>query len=75
MKTKILFIIFLMKNGAFFYYLDSLHYLHISILDVMRSYTPEFWMKPATFEYYYKKMFKPLDARWREYYTSKFPEL
>lgn len=66
MKTKILFILFLIWNGALFSYLKSLHNLHASIFDIWNAYTPEYWIKPATFEYYNRYIFIPLDAEWRE---------
>lgn len=67
MKTKILFILFLIWNRVFFIYLKSLSNLHASIFDIWNAYTPEYWIKPATFEYYNRHIFMPMDARWREY--------
>lgn len=65
MKTKLLFICFLVKNGVFFNYLQSLKELHISIFDVWNIYSSAFWIKPVTFEYYNREIFKHLDEQWR----------
>lgn len=75
MKTKILFILFLIWNRVFFNYLKSLHNLHASIFDIWRAYAPAYWIKPATFEYYYRELFVHLDKRWRELLTQKTNEL
>lgn len=71
MKTKILFVLFLLKNRVLFNYLKSLSHLHVSIHEVWSSYTPEFWIMPTTFEYFYRKRFKVLDKEWRMYHAQK----
>ena len=71
MKTKILFILYLIRNRVFFNYLKSIHNLHASIFDIWRAYTPAYWIKPTTFEYYNRALFVPLDREWRELLTSK----
>lgn len=65
MKTKILFILFLVRNRALLRYLESLHNLHMSIFDVWRCYSASSWIKPCTFEYFNKYYFKNLDEIWR----------
>mgnify|MGYP003506479497 CR=1 FL=1 len=65
MKTKILFILFLIKNKVFFTYLKSLSNLHTTIFNIWNAYTAEYWIKTAKFDYYNGHRFKPLVAEWR----------
>lgn len=65
MKTKILFILFLVRNRALLRYLESLHNLHMSIFDVWRCYSASSWITPATFEYFNREFFKYLDKDWK----------